>query len=314
MPATLVEALAPLQQQLRPTNGFHSQPEAAREQAATAGTLLIEFRNVSHEYRTGHKGIDNLTLSIASGEFVAICGMNGAGKTTTALHVMGLLKPTSGAVLVDGHDTRLRTVAEMARTVGLIFQNPNHQLFKDTVAGEVGFGPRNLGWDEQRIEEATVRVLELVGLGGMEERDPESLSIGQKQRVAIASVLVMEPRILILDEPTTGQDQQTLEPFMRLVSQLNREGMTVLMITHDMEVAMRYSSRIIVMNQGKVLADAHPSDIFLQEDVLREASLHLPEILALTKQLDGTRPIYLGTLDEVEGWLGLPRLAQEEQA
>jgi energy-coupling factor transport system ATP-binding protein len=315
-PATLDEALQPASGlfSLNGTRPHHSRASLPSHRSQESQSKpIIEFQNVVHEFRTGHRGIDSVDLAIYPGEFVAICGMNGAGKTTTALHVMGLLKPTGGAVLVDGHDTKNRTVAEMARTVGLIFQNPNHQLFKDTVAAEIAFGPRNLGWDEGRIAEATTRVLDLVGLPGMKERDPESLSIGQKQRVAIAAVLVMEPRILILDEPTTGQDQQTLEPFMRLVAELNNLGMTVLMITHDMDVAMRYSSRIVVMNRGQIIADDEPGQIFLQEDVLTEASLHLPEILALTRHLTGTTPVYVTTFDEMDEWLGLPTVVQEDQ-
>src|SRR5581483_7450598 len=250
-PISLQEAVAPLKGLAISANWIHAEGTANTLPAAPP---IIEFRNVSHEYSTGHKGIDQINLQIQPGEFVAVCGMNGAGKTTLALHVMGLLQPTKGNVIVNGLDTKTRTVAEMARVVGLIFQNPNHQLFKDSVEAEIAFGPRNLGWDDARIAESSRRVIELVGLQGLEQRDPESLSIGQKQRVAMASVLVMDPKILLLDEPTTGQDQRTLEPFMNLVAELNKQGMTVLMITHDMDVAMHYASRVIVMSGGHILA------------------------------------------------------------
>lgn len=193
----------------------------------------------------------------------------------------------------------------MARTVGLIFQNPNHQLFKDTVAGEIAFGPKNLGWSEERTQEAMEAVLQLVELEGLAESDPESLSMGQKQRVAVASVLVMRPRILLLDEPTTGQDQQTLKPFMDLVARLNRDGVTVVMITHDMEVAMQYASRLVVMARGEVIADGAPDEIFLREEVLDHAELHLPGILTLTKVLNGRVPVYVDSFDVLERHLGL---------
>ena len=219
---------------------------------------------------------------------------------------MGLHKPTAGRVLVAGQDTRQRTVAEMARTVGLIFQNPNHQLFKDSVAGEIDFGPTNIGWDAARIQAERERVMALVGLTGLEKADPESLSIGQKQRVAVASVLVMQPQVLLLDEPTTGQDQRTLAPFMELVAELNRAGVTVLMITHDMDVVLRYASRVVVMVKGQVLADGAPAELFLREDVLTQARLHLPELLGLTKYLTGQAPVYVNSLDALEMWLGLP--------
>lgn len=305
-PITLDEAVQPVKALLNIPNEFATAKRANTHGAtAPSGQPIIEFKDATHEYDTGHKGINKVNLQIQQGEFVAICGMNGAGKSTLAMHVMGLLKPTQGKVLVDGQDVKERTVAEMARTVGLIFQNPNHQLFKDSVRSEIEFGPRNLGWDEERVKEAFERVMDLVELTGLEEVDPESLSIGQKQRVAVACVLIMEPRILLLDEPTTGQDQRTLEPFMNLIADLNRQGMTVLMITHDMDVAQRYASRLVVMSNGQVIADGPPGEIFMQEDVLERAKLHQPGVLELTKSLNGGKPVYLSTLDEVEQWLGL---------
>ncbi len=317
IPITVDEALQPLATRLnnhtasRPVNhqaNHHSPVQtslASKPPVARTERPIIEFQNVVHQYDTGHKGIDDINLQIYPGEFVAICGMNGAGKTTLSLHTVGLLKPTSGRVLVDGQDTKTRTVAEMARTVGLIFQNPNHQLFKDSVEAEIAFGPKNIGWDSERIQEASKRVMELVELQGLEKWDPESLSIGQKQRVAIASVLVMEPRILLLDEPTTGQDQRTLKPFMDLVARLNKEGMTVLMITHDMDVALEYSSRMVVMSRSKIIADGTPAEIFLRPDILEEAKLHPPGILNLAKQLNHDQSLYLPTFEAVEQWLGL---------
>ena len=293
VPPPPAQALAPL-------------PVAARPAVVAPREPIIEFQKVTHQFENGYKGLDGVDLKIYPGEFIALCGMNGAGKTTTALHVMGLHKPTAGRVLVAGQDTRQRTVAEMARTVGLIFQNPNHQLFKDSVAGEIDFGPTNIGWDAARIQAERERVMALVGLTGLEKADPESLSIGQKQRVAVASVLVMQPQVLLLDEPTTGQDQRTLAPFMELVAELNRAGVTVLMITHDMDVVLRYASRVVVMVKGQVLADGAPAELFLREDVLTQARLHLPELLGLTKYLTGQAPVYVNSLDALEMWLGLP--------
>jgi energy-coupling factor transport system ATP-binding protein len=226
--------------------------------------------------------------------------MNGAGKSTLAHHIMGLLKPTRGTVMIDGQNTQKLTVAQMARTVGLIFQNPNHQLFIDTIEGEIAFGPQNLGWSEERISNARNQILKDLKLSNMEKLDPESLSTGQKQRVAAASVLVMEPKILLLDEPTTGQDQITLEPLMELVAKLNRAGMTVIMITHDMDVALRYASRVVIMADGRILADGSPQEIFLQENVLAKARLALPQLLELTKEMFNSKPIFVSTLDEIE--------------
>jgi len=303
-PITVEEAISPLRNRF----GWPTAPllTAAPPVAAVPREPIIEFQKVTHQFENGYNGLDGVNLKIYPGEFIALCGMNGAGKTTTALHVMGLLKPTAGRVLVADQDTRQRTVAEMARTVGLIFQNPNHQLFKDSVAGEIDFGPTNIGWDAARIQTERERVMALVGLTGLEKADPESLSIGQKQRVAVASVLVMQPQVLLLDEPTTGQDQRTLAPFMELVAELNRAGVTVLMITHDMDVVLRYASRVVVMVKGQVLADGAPAELFLREDVLTQARLHLPELLGLTKYLTGQAPVYVNSLDALENWLGLP--------
>lgn len=295
-PISMEETLAPLPQL--------SRPPASKPPESTMGAVsqpVIRFEAVTHQYETGHRGIDGIDLDIGPGEFVAICGMNGAGKTTMALHVMGLLKPTSGRVLVNGDDIADKTVAEMARTVGLIFQNPNHQLFNDRVMAEVTFGPRNLGWSEKRIADATQAVLALVGLPSIGDREIESLSIGQKQLVAVASVLIMEPQILILDEPTTGQDERTLAPFMNVVRRLNREGMTVLMITHDMDVTLEYATRMVVMANGEVIADNSPPSIFLQPELLERARLQPPEIFALASRLNGGRPVYVRGLDELEG-------------
>lgn len=302
-PITVDEAMEPLGRRVWTVSG------ASGPAAGPAGEepALIEFRQVTHQYDTGHKGIDGIDLTVDPGEFVAICGMNGAGKTTLALHVMGLLQPTAGQVLVGGVDTRERTVAQMARTVGLIFQNPNHQLFKGSVRDEVGFAPHNIGWEPDRIARASEAVLDLVGLTGLEDRDPDSLSIGQKQRVAVASVLVTEPRILILDEPTTGQDERTLEPFMRLVAELNERGMTVLMITHDMDVALRYASRLLVMSGGRVLLDGTPSEVFAQPRVLQEARLQAPEIWDLVSRLELDRPLFVTSVAELVAAVSVSR-------
>jgi energy-coupling factor transport system ATP-binding protein len=298
-PISLEEALAPVNgtfEWVRQVAAKSDTPEVAD---AMTSTPMVEFKTVSHVYDTGHKGIQEIDLQVFPGEFVAICGMNGAGKTTLSMHVMGLLQPTSGEVIVDGHNVHSRTVAEMARSVGLIFQNPNHQLFKGTVADEVAFGPRNIGWDDERIKQASRRVIELVDLVGLEDRDPDSLSIGQKQRVAVASVLVMEPRILILDEPTTGQDERTLAPFMRLVSELNQDGMTVLMITHDMDVAMRYATRMIVMGGGRILADGRPEDVFDRQDILAAAKLQSPNVAQLAGVLKLPHASFARTVSEL---------------
>jgi len=261
---------------------------------------IISFQSVTYRYPKGQVALENINLDIFRGEFVGIVGMNGAGKTTMALHVMGILTPTEGKVIVNGKDTREMSVAELARTVGLIFQNPNHQLFKDNVEKELRFGPDNLGWDEDRILKSMDRALGLVGLAGTEKMDPEGLSTGQKKRVAIASTLIMDPKVLLLDEPTTGQDQRTLQPILELVSRLHSEGLTVLMITHDMEVAMKFADRIVVLANGRMIADGPPSQIFLRDEVLREAELIRPELLQMTAALNHGEPWWVSSIEDLE--------------
>jgi energy-coupling factor transport system ATP-binding protein len=258
---------------------------------------LVSFRSVTHRYPTGTVALDDVNLDIGSGDFVGLVGKNGAGKTTLAQHVLGILAPSEGDVVVHGQNTRDRSVAELARYVGLIFQNPNDQLIKDTVESELRFGPANLGWEEERIQSAMQAALELTGLVGMEQASPESLSIGQKKRVAIASTLVMDPELLILDEPTTGQDQLTLEPILRLVTELHQRGKTVLMITHDMEVVMQYATRVVVMAGGRVIADGPPQQVFLRDEILERADLHRPELLDMTAALNGGMSVWADSLD-----------------
>jgi energy-coupling factor transport system ATP-binding protein len=261
---------------------------------------VVSFRSVSFRYPKGTLALNNVNLDVMGGDFLALVGMNGAGKTTLAQHVMGLLVPTEGEVVVGGQNTREQSVAELSRHVGLIFQNPNDQLFKESVESELRFGPENLGWEEERIQAAVERVLALVELTGMEQADPEGLSTGQKKRVAIASTLVMEPQLLLLDEPTTGQDLRTLNPILDLVSSLHRRGMTVLMITHDMEVVMQYATRVVVMSEARIIADGPPNRIFLQDEVLKEAHLHRPELLQMTAALNGGRAFWIDSLDALE--------------
>lgn len=282
------------------SSGIASGGEVPGNSKEPAAAPLVSFQSVTYTYPTGQVALDNLNLEIRPGEFVGILGMNGAGKTTLALHVMGILKPTSGKVFVHQRDTSEMSVAELAKVVGLIFQNPNHQLFKDNVEKELRFGPENLGWDEARIEEAMRNVLSLVGLSGLEKLDPEGLSTGQKKRVAIASTLIMDPKILLLDEPTTGQDQRTLQPILDLVSYLHHQGMTVLMITHDMEIAMKYADRVVVLANGKIIADGPPCEVFMRDDVLEQAELNRPELLQLTAALNSSRPLWIDSFETLE--------------
>jgi energy-coupling factor transporter ATP-binding protein EcfA2 len=249
------------------------------------GDPVVEIEGVTFAYETGKKALDDVDLRIMPGEFVAVTGRNGAGKTTMLHHIIGLLRPTKGTVRISGQHTADATVAELAQRVGLIFQNPNHQLFRDTVKAEVAFGPENLGWGPEEVEAAVARAFALTDIAEFAEVDPELLSMGQKQRVAIASVLALNPSLLLLDEPTTGQDENGLAALMELVERLNAEGVTVMMITHDMEVVLAHSSRMVVLAGGRLIADGPPEVVLCQEDILTAAALEAPPLIGISHRL-----------------------------
>lgn len=228
------------------------------------------------------KGVD---LEIASGEFVGIIGCNGSGKTTLVKHFNGLLKPTKGAVYIDGVDTRKAMGAELARKVGYVFQNPNHQLFEDAVYDEVAFGPRNLGLSGRALNQSVERALKLVGLAGLERDAPYSLSAGAKERLAIASLLSMDPKILIFDEPTTGQDYTTCLRIMRTARKCCDEGKTVVVISHDMELVAQWAERSVVMSGGKIIADGAPCEVFSNFEILKRAGLYPPTVVEIAVKL-----------------------------
>jgi energy-coupling factor transporter ATP-binding protein EcfA2 len=279
--AELLEAL-PAVKPMAPPAGHDPAPATTpfRE-----GEPVVSIESVMFQYETGRKALDGVNLEIMPGEFVAVTGRNGAGKTTLLHHIIGLLRPTEGTVRVAGQHTADATVAELAQRVGLIFQNPNHQLFRDTVKAEVAFGPVNLGWGPEEVDAAVARAFALTGIGEFAAIDPELLSMGQKQRVAIASVLALNPSLLLLDEPTTGQDENGLAALMELVDRLNAEGVTVMMITHDMEVVLAHASRMVVLSDGRLTADGPPEVVLCQEDILTQAALEAPPLIGIAHRL-----------------------------
>lgn len=292
LPITIEEFIKPLALLNYSVKASHTSPETVNHKT------VIEFNQVTHQFKNGYKGLDNISIKVNKGEFVSILGMNGAGKSTLVSHIIGLLRPTTGTVLVNGKESADFTVAEMARRVGFIFQNPNHQIFNDSVKKEIAIGPKNLGWDAEKIEEATTKITKLASLEGMEDKDPEGLSIGEKQRVAMASILVMDPDILILDEPTTGQDQNSLDGMMAIVKELHQQEKTIVMITHDMNVALEYSDRVIIMYMGKVLWQGPIQEAFFQPKVLAKARIIQPEVLKISNLLSKEN-VFIRNLDEL---------------
>jgi energy-coupling factor transport system ATP-binding protein len=227
--------------------------------------------------------ISDVSFEIGGGEFVALLGENGAGKSTLCRLCNGLLKPTSGSVSVDGHDTRHTKTSEIARSVGFLFQNPDRHICCNTVRGEILFGLENTIPDPAERKVRADELLELFSLDG--ERDPFGMSRGERQRTALASVIAPGPNLLILDEPTTGLDYRECMTTMEIVSRLNKEGTTVLMITHDMEVAADFASRALVLSKGLLIGDETVRDIMKNRAVLDEASLLPAQIPAFAMAL-----------------------------
>ena len=228
------------------------------------------------------RGID---LSVQEGEFIAILGQNGSGKTTLAKHFNGLLKPKSGRILVQNKPTTEYRRRELARRVGYVFQNPDHQIFARTVADEVGFGLKMQREPSETIERQVAEALEVVGLEGYGQKVPFALTKGERQRVAVASVLAAQPQVIILDEPTTGLDYRHQRNMMEMLKRLNRYGHTIVIITHSMWVAAEYANRTIVMKDGRILSDGPTRWVFSDENRLTEASLCPPSLVRLSNWL-----------------------------
>jgi cobalt transport protein ATP-binding subunit len=253
----------------------------------------IEVTNVGFRYASGAAEVlRSVDLRIEQGEFVALIGQNGAGKTTLAKHFNGLLKPTSGRVRVMGRDTRGAPVADMAREVGYVYQNPDHQIFAQHVRAEAAFGPRNLGLSPAEVERRVNEALTLVGLDSQADDFAFSLGRGQRQKLAVASVLAMEPRILVVDEPTTGLDQAGARGILDLLSQWNEQGRTIIAITHDMSLVAERVPRTIVVNDGRILADGPTRQVLSNAPLLREAFLRPPQVTRIAQRLAdlGIRP------------------------
>ena len=246
---------------------------------------IIETRNLSYSYPGGIRALSGVELDIRQGEFVAIIGSNGSGKTTLAKHFNGLLKPSQGRVSVDGKDTRSTRVSELSRIVGFVFQNPDHQIFAYSVWEEASFGLKLHKLDADVVEQQTSEALQAVSLDELRDRHPRALSRGQRQRLATASILALRTPVLVLDEPTTGQDFLSRRQIMELAVELHAEGRTVIMVTHDMALVAEYASRVIVMQDGAAVCDASPKEVFAREEILKSTGLDLPPVAKIARGL-----------------------------
>jgi len=239
---------------------------------------VIEVRDVYFTYPNGVEALKGVSLTIRDGEFVAVMGRNGAGKTTLVKHFNGLLKPTRGEVLVDGVSTREVSVASLARKVGFVFQNPDHQLFCETVEEEIAFALRNFGFEESVIRRRVDWALNVLDLERYRKTSPFMLSGGERKRVALASVLAWDPKIIVLDEPTIGQDYRQKERLQQFISQLNAQGKTVVIVTHDVEFVAECRPRVVLMADGRIVADGRAEEVLTNPQLVEKASVLPPEV------------------------------------
>ena len=249
---------------------------------------LVKFEDVAFGYESDVEVLHGVNLEIKRGDVIAVLGPNGAGKTTFVKHAIGLLKPKSGRVLVNGRSTKDASVAQIASTLGYVFQSPSHMLFAPTVQEELSFGPKNLRHSKEQIEQEVKEALRIVNLSDKEQDPPLALSFGQQKRVSIAAILAMQSRILVMDEPTAGQDYQNYVSFMDSILQLPSFE-AILFITHDVDLAVIYASRVLIVNDGRLIADGKPQDVLHDFDRLKANRLVPTSLLDLNlKRLSTT--------------------------
>jgi len=248
---------------------------------------MIEVKDVYFRYPNNVEALKEICLTVKEGEFVAIMGQNGAGKTTLVKHFNGLLKPSAGQVLVDGVDTRKVSVASLSRNVGFVFQNPDNQLFSETVEGEIGFALKNFNFSEEVIEKRVTWALNLLGLTQYRKTSPFLLSGGERKRVALASVLAWDPAMLILDEPTIGQDYDQKEKLRQFILQMHTQKKTVIIVTHDVEFVAECNPRVLLMREGRIIADGEARKILTDQGTLMQASIVPPQVAQIFLELHG---------------------------
>jgi energy-coupling factor transport system ATP-binding protein len=286
------QALLSFAQQRGGIGSGHASPPPRPPSALSAGSspeeeggLAAELYDLRFGYDESIEVLRGLNLRVPRGQFVALVGANGSGKTTLVKHINGLLRPLRGRVSVFGQDTAGRSVGELARQVGFLFQHPEQQIFGGTVRQELAFGPRNLGLlpheVQARVEAALIR-FELLAVA---DHAPAILSYGLRRRVTLASLAAMDPPLLILDEPSVGLDAPGLAETLHWLAELHARGRTIVLVTHDMALAAQYPDRVVVLHEGRILADGLPADIFRQTDTLTRASLVPPPVVALARAL-----------------------------
>lgn len=247
---------------------------------------VIEVKDLIHIYPSGVQALKGVDLAVQQGDILGIIGQNGSGKTTLVRHFNGLLKPTSGQVLLNGQDTAQLKVGDMSQQVGYVFQNPSHQIFRSTVRDELLVAPKNFHFTEQQKEENLERVVKLFHLDNILKVHPMTLDYTTKKLVTIASVVIFSPKVLILDEPTGGLDEPGRRLLSHVIELMKEQELTTIIISHDMDYVAENTRRIITMAQGTILKDADPYETFCDEEVLRQAWIEPPQIVQIDRALD----------------------------
>ncbi|AND86097.1 energy-coupling factor transporter ATPase [Clostridium tyrobutyricum] len=257
--------------------------------------MSIKIEHLTHIYMKGSpfekKALNDISITIEEGQFVALIGHTGSGKSTLIQHVNGLLKPDSGKIIVDGVDItdKNTNLSFIRKKVGLVFQYPEYQLFEETIEKDIAFGPRNLGLSDDDINKRVKRAMNMVGLeyDKYKDKSPFEISGGQKRRVAIAGVVAMEPKVLILDEPTAGLDPKGRDEILGKIKDLHKEyNMTIILVSHSMEDVAKLADRILVMDSGKCILDGTPQEVFSEADTLESVGLAVPQVTYLAKKLN----------------------------
>ena len=249
------------------------------------GDVIIKCNNIYFKYPSGTIALRGVNLTIREGEFIAIVGPNGSGKSTLAKILCGLLRPTNGSVYVYGKEPHKIPKIELCKIIGYVFQNPDHQLFNQSVYDEIAFGLRNLGFKEDEIRERVENLTRLLNLSKLIKEHPFFLSKGERRRLALAAILALEPKIIIVDEPTTGQDYMLSLELLNLLKEYNEKGHTVIIISHSIPLLVKYVKRLIVMYNGKIIADGDPHVILANDSIVERAHLVVPKVVQLSKSI-----------------------------
>ena len=256
--------------------------------------MSIKFENVFYSYESSLKGpsaIENISFNLENHFFTGIVGHTGSGKSTLIQHINALLRPTSGKIVVGEHfidssKKKLKSIKELRKYAGIVFQFAEYQLFEETILKDVAFGPKNLGYSEEEAINKAKQALTLAGIDeSYYEKSPFEISGGEKRRVAIAGIIALEPKILVLDEPTAGLDPRGAENLLNLFNELFKRGTSIIVVTHDMDIILKYCSNVLCLKEGKLVGNFTPTELFYNDELLKEVGIDKPEIVEFTQKL-----------------------------